>query len=74
MRHYRRDFLAGQIVVVTGGAQGIGWAITQACAAHGAEVYVCDILRAESRNGASSTPRSELGRTYPSLLVRRGGS
>lgn len=43
MRRHPGDFLSGQTAVVTGGAQGIGWAIVQACAAHGAEVYACDI-------------------------------
>jgi NAD(P)-dependent dehydrogenase (short-subunit alcohol dehydrogenase family) len=36
-------FLNGQVCLVTGGAQGIGWAITQALADHGGEVYACDI-------------------------------
>lgn len=34
-------FLKDQVSLVTGGTQGIGWAITQALAAHGAEVYAC---------------------------------
>ncbi len=33
--------LAGQTAVVTGGTQGIGWAITQALADAGAHVYAC---------------------------------
>ena len=37
--------LQGQRVLVTAGAQGIGLAITEACAAAGAEVHVCDIDR-----------------------------
>jgi NAD(P)-dependent dehydrogenase (short-subunit alcohol dehydrogenase family) len=36
-------FLAGQVALVTGGAQGIGWAIALALADHGAQVFVCDI-------------------------------
>ncbi len=36
-----QDFLANQVCLVTGGAQGIGWAITQALADHGADVYAC---------------------------------
>lgn len=34
-------FLQGQTAVITGGTQGIGWALTQALAAHGAQVYAC---------------------------------
>ena len=34
-------FLSGQTAVITGGTQGIGWALTQALAAHGAQVYAC---------------------------------
>lgn len=37
------SFLTGQVCLVTGGAQGIGWAISQALADHGALVYACDI-------------------------------
>jgi NAD(P)-dependent dehydrogenase (short-subunit alcohol dehydrogenase family) len=35
--------LAGQVALVTGGAQGLGWAIAQAMAAHGAAVVLADI-------------------------------
>lgn len=34
-------FLRGQTAVITGGTQGIGWALTQALAAYGAQVYAC---------------------------------
>lgn len=34
-------FLQGHVGLVTGGAQGIGWAITQALADAGAQVYAC---------------------------------
>lgn len=37
------EFLSGQVALVTGGAQGIGWAIALALADHGAQVHVCDI-------------------------------
>jgi NAD(P)-dependent dehydrogenase (short-subunit alcohol dehydrogenase family) len=37
------QFLLGKTCLVTGGAQGIGWATAQALADTGAEVYVCDI-------------------------------
>lgn len=38
------QFLKGQVCLVTGGAQGIGWAITMALADHGARVYACDVV------------------------------
>lgn len=40
-------FLEGQVALVTGGAQGIGWAIALALADHGAQVHVCDISEAQ---------------------------
>lgn len=43
---YRRrlgDLLRGWVCVVTGAAQGVGWAITQTLADHGARVFACDI-------------------------------
>lgn len=36
------SFLSGQVCLVTGGAGGIGWALSQALADHGAHVYACD--------------------------------
>jgi NAD(P)-dependent dehydrogenase (short-subunit alcohol dehydrogenase family) len=36
-------FLDEQVCLVTGGAQGIAWALAQALADHGARVYACDI-------------------------------
>jgi NAD(P)-dependent dehydrogenase (short-subunit alcohol dehydrogenase family) len=58
-------FLKDHVCLVTGGAQGIGWAIAQALAKYGGQVYVCDIseenleaaasrLRESSRNDAIS--------------------
>jgi NAD(P)-dependent dehydrogenase (short-subunit alcohol dehydrogenase family) len=35
--------LTGRVCAVTGGAQGIGWAVTEALAHTGARVYSCDI-------------------------------
>jgi len=36
-----KAFLTDHVCLVTGGAQGIGWAISQALADHGAQVYAC---------------------------------
>ena len=38
-----KDFLKDQVCLVTGGAQGIGWATARRLAAAGGTVYVCDI-------------------------------
>lgn len=53
-----RAFLSGQVCLVTGGAQGVGWALCQALADHGARVHACDIseeslARAEAERAAS---------------------
>lgn len=37
------QFLLGKTCLVTGGAQGVGWATAQALADHGGDVYVCDV-------------------------------
>lgn len=39
----QRDFLAKQVCLVTGGTQGIGWAVAQALADYGAQVYICGL-------------------------------
>lgn len=36
-------FLTDHVALVTGGAQGIGWAVSQSLADHGARVFACDI-------------------------------
>ncbi|HZH16688.1 MAG TPA: SDR family oxidoreductase [Archangium sp.] len=38
-----KDFLKDQVCLVTGGAQGIGWATARQLAAAGGTVHVCDI-------------------------------
>lgn len=58
--------LAGQVCLVTGGAQGIGWQLTLALAQQGAQVHLCDVsaqnlerverhLSADTRLGAAVT-------------------
>ena len=37
------DTLKNKKIIISGGASGIGWAITKICAAKGASVYLCDI-------------------------------
>lgn len=51
-----RDALAGQVCLVTGGAQGIGWAIARAVAARGARVHVADHSREHLNTAAGSLP------------------
>ncbi|MET8700040.1 SDR family NAD(P)-dependent oxidoreductase [Kitasatospora sp. NPDC004723] len=58
-RQYKtlRDRLTGTVCLVTGGAQGIGWAVARLLAGHGATVHVCDISRSDieaARSRASS--------------------
>lgn len=36
-------FLENRVCIVTGGAEGIGWAISEAFASQGGQVYICDI-------------------------------
>ena len=53
------QFLAGQVALVTGGAQGIGWGIAQALADYGAQVFVCDIAEehlAQARAATAVSP------------------
>ncbi|MCP5095087.1 MAG: SDR family NAD(P)-dependent oxidoreductase, partial [Chloroflexi bacterium] len=51
-----------QIVAITGGTQGIGWAMAQAFADHGATVYACGYSQESLDNAVSewkSLPFSE---------------
>lgn len=71
--------MAGMVCAITGGAQGIGWAMSEAFARAGAHVYACDIsstyldaARAEART-LPDTCRIELERcdvSDPSDLER----
>lgn len=49
------EFLAGQVALVTGGAQGIGWGIAQALADYGARVFVCDIAEGHLAEAQATT-------------------
>jgi NAD(P)-dependent dehydrogenase (short-subunit alcohol dehydrogenase family) len=52
------EFLKDQVALVTGGAQGIGWAIALALADHGAQVHVCDISEAQLAKAAAEAAAS----------------
>jgi 3alpha(or 20beta)-hydroxysteroid dehydrogenase len=54
--------LDGKVVIVTGGARGIGRATAEACAREGAAVVVGDVLEEEGRAAASAIREAE-GRT-----------
>lgn len=51
---YAADAFAGQAVLVTGGAQGIGLAIVSAFARLGAEVTIADATAAGAGGGANA--------------------
>lgn len=53
--------LAGRTIVITGAARGVGRAIAEACARHGARLILCDILE-------------ELGRETAAALVAAGAT
>ncbi|WP_394842128.1 SDR family oxidoreductase [Pendulispora brunnea] len=55
------DMLEGAVSLVTGGAQGIGWAIAQAFADHGARVHVCDISEAAIARAQASLVEAPWG-------------
>lgn len=52
----KKQFLTGKTALVTGGAQGIGWAIAQSLADHGADVFVCDISAENIEQAKASLP------------------
>lgn len=54
------QFLLGKTCLVTGGAEGIGWAISQALADYGGDVYVCDISPENIANAQKELAKSPL--------------
>jgi NAD(P)-dependent dehydrogenase (short-subunit alcohol dehydrogenase family) len=54
----KKDFLKDHVCLVTGGAQGIGWATTRRLAAAGGTVHVCDI--SEEHLGTARERAAEL--------------
>lgn len=54
-------FFKDHVCLVTGGAQGIGWAITQALADQGAHVYTCDISTEHLERAASELADASWG-------------
>ncbi|MBM3557035.1 MAG: glucose 1-dehydrogenase [Alphaproteobacteria bacterium] len=65
---YREKFdLSGRVAVVTGGAQGIGFAIASALAEHGAKVVIADMNRAI---GAAAARKLGKKASFAALDVR----
>ncbi|HUN74896.1 MAG TPA: SDR family oxidoreductase [Steroidobacteraceae bacterium] len=45
--------LSGRTIVITGAARGVGRAIAEACARHGARLILCDVLREQGERTAT---------------------
>ncbi|MCY0924048.1 SDR family NAD(P)-dependent oxidoreductase [Streptomyces sp. H27-G5] len=52
--------LEGRICLVTGGASGIGWALTRTLAQSGARVHACDISRSHLEHAQAELDRTHL--------------
>ena len=59
----RMELLAGRTAVVTGGAQGLGYAIAEVFIAQGARVVLGDL---PGWSAPRSRPRHSAGREWPS--------
>jgi NAD(P)-dependent dehydrogenase (short-subunit alcohol dehydrogenase family) len=53
--------LSGNVVIVTGGASGLGAATARELAGRGARVVIADIPRTRGRRSACGCARSHLG-------------
>ena len=58
---FRDDLLAGKTALVTGGATGMGLAMTHAFAAHGARVLICS-RKEENLKAAAESVRAQYGK------------
>jgi len=50
--------LSGRTIVITGAARGVGRAIAEACARHGARLILCDVLREQGERTAAELTRA----------------
>lgn len=64
---FRDDLFVGHTLLITGGASGIGFGISQAFASHGADVVV--VSRNEEKLQAACAELDKLGPGTPSYLV-----
>src|ERR1700760_3055770 len=56
LRHWSIDMLDGKVIIVTGGATGIGYGICSLLAEKGARVGIVQITVEEARQAARSVP------------------
>jgi peroxisomal 2,4-dienoyl-CoA reductase len=69
--HFRPDLLAGRTALVTGGATGLGFAITRMFAAHGANVVICSRKEDNLRAACDTLAADGLDVSYVVCDVRR---
>jgi len=66
--------LAGCVAIVTGGAGGIGFAITEGLASAGAATVIADVLADQGRDAAARLRARELTAAFVPLDVRKRDS
>ena len=66
--------LSGDVAVVTGGAGGIGFAITEGLASAGAATVIADVLADQGRDAAARLRARELTAAFVPLDVRKRDS